>query len=591
MQSAETVLGVLRERGRKGLPCNELYRQMFNRDLYLLAYGKIYANQGAMTPGASTETADGMSEDKIDTIIEAMRYERYRFSPVRRIHIPKKNGKLRPLGLPSWSDKLVGEVVRLLLEAYYEPTFSGYSHGFRPGRGCHTALREVENTWAGTTWFIEGDISDCFGSLNHEIMVRILSEKIHDNRFLRLIKQMLKAGYLEDWKYHETLSGAPQGGVVSPILSNIYLHKLDVYVETVLIPRYTRGKRRKRNPEYERIASKMVWARARGNRDKVRDLRRSLRRLPSGDPQDPGYRRLRYTRYADDHLLGFIGPKAEAEAIKDQLARFLRDDLALELNPSKTLVTHAHTRAARYLGYEITVQHRNDKLTNGRRSANGVIALRIPLDVIKAKCAPYRRHGKPWHRPRLQNLDDYDIVQTYAAEYRGIIGYYRLATDVWRLDRLRWHALTSMLKTLAAKYQSTVSKMAAKYQAKIETPHGLRTCFEARVHRDGKPDLVARFGGIPLIRDKNAVIADRITPPAPYPRKELIHRLLTRRCELCGDPGKTLAHQVRKLTSLGAAGPNQPAWAALMARKRRKTLVVCHPCHDAIHANPVTTAA
>jgi group II intron reverse transcriptase/maturase len=450
MQSAATVLGVLRERGRKGLPCNELYRQMFNRDLYLLAYGKIYANQGAMTPGASTETADSMSEDKIDTIIEAMRYERYRFSPVRRIHIPKKNGKLRPLGLPSWSDKLVGEVVRLLLEAYYEPTFSGYSHGFRPGRGCHTALREVENTWAGTTWFIEGDISDCFGSLNHEIMVRILSEKIHDNRFLRLIKQMLKAGYLEDWKYHETLSGAPQGGVVSPILSNIYLHELDVYVETVLIPRYTRGKRRKRNPEYGRIASKMVWARARGNRDKVRDLRRSLRRLPSGDPQDPGYRRLRYTRYADDHLLGFIGPKAEAEAIKDQLARFLRDDLALELNPSKTLVTHAHTRAARYLGYEITVQHRNDKLTNGRRSANGVIALRIPLDVIKAKCAPYRRHGKPWHRPRLQNLDDYDIVQTYAAEYRGIIGYYRLATDVWRLDRLRWHALTSMLKTLGA---------------------------------------------------------------------------------------------------------------------------------------------
>ena len=187
MQSAETVLGVLRERGRKGLPCNELYRQMFNRDLYLLAYGRIYANQGAMTPGADAETADGMSEDKIDQIIEAMRHERYRFRPVRRIYIPKKNGKLRPLGLPSWSDKLVGEVVRLLLEAYYEPTFSDHSHGFRPGRGCHTALREVERTWTGTTWFIEGDISDCFGSLDHEIMIRILAEKIHDNRFLRLI--------------------------------------------------------------------------------------------------------------------------------------------------------------------------------------------------------------------------------------------------------------------------------------------------------------------------------------------------------------------------------------------------------------------
>ena len=267
MQSAETVLGVLRERGRKGLPCNELYRQMFNRDLYLLAYGRIYANQGAMTPGASAETADGMSEDKIDQIIEAMRHERYRFSPVRRIYIPKKNGKLRPLGLPSWSDKLVGEVVRLLLEAYYEPTFSDHSHGFRPGRGCHTALREVERTWTGTTWFIEGDISDCFGSLDHEIMVRILAEKIHDNRFLRLIQQMLKAGYLEDWRYHQTLSGAPQGGVVSPILSNIYLHKLDVYVETVLIPQYTRGKRRRHNPEYDRIQARMARARARGDRD------------------------------------------------------------------------------------------------------------------------------------------------------------------------------------------------------------------------------------------------------------------------------------------------------------------------------------
>jgi group II intron reverse transcriptase/maturase len=590
MQSAETVLGVLRERGRKGLPCNELYRQMFNRNLYLMAYGRIYANHGAMTPGADAETADGMSEDKIDQIIEAMRYERYRCRPARRVYIPKKNGKLRPLGLPSWSDKLVGEVVRLLLEAYYEPTFSDHSHGFRPRKGCHTALRDIERTWAGTTWFIEGDISDCFGSLDHAVMVRILSEKIHDNRFLRLIKQMLKAGYLEDWTYHETLSGAPQGGVVSPVLSNIYLHKLDTYVETVLIPQYTRGKLRKPNPEYRRRYSEYQRARARGDRAQARRLRRTLRQLPSGDPQDPGYRRLRYSRYADDHILGFTGPKAEAEAIKDQLARFLRDDLAVELNPDKTLVTHARTRAARYLGYEIIVQHCDTKVTRGRRTVNGTVALRVPLDVIKAKCAPYRRHGKPWHRSRLQNLDDYDIIQTYAAEYRGIIGYYRLATDVWRLGRLRWHALTSMLKTLGAKYQSTVSKMAAKYQAKIETPHGLRTCFEARVHRDGKPDLVARFGGIPLIRDKNAVIIDRVPPPVPHPRKELIHRLLTRRCELCGAPGKTLVHQVRKLTSLGAVGPNQPAWAALMARKRRKTLVVCHSCHDAIHANPVTIA-
>jgi group II intron reverse transcriptase/maturase len=591
MQNAETVLGVLRERGRKGLPCDELYRQMFNVELYLMAYGRIYANQGAMTPGPDVETADGMSMDKIQRIIEAMRHERYRFRPVRRTFIPKKDGKWRPLGLPSWSDKLVGEVVRLLLEAYYEPTFSDYSHGFRPGRGCHTALREVERTWTGTVWFVEGDISDCFGNLDHEVMIKILGEKILDNRFLRMIRNMLAAGYLEDWRHHKTLSGTPQGGVVSPILSNIYLDKLDVFVETVLIPQYTRGTRRKSNPEYWRIHSRRWRARERGDRDTARALRRELRQLPSRDPHDPGYRRLRYTRYADDHLLGFIGPKAEAEAIKDQLARFLRDELALDLNPNKTLITHARTRAARYLGYEIIIQHCNDKLTNGRRLLNGVVALRVPLDVIKAKRALYRCHGKPWHRSALQNLDDFDIVQTYGAEYRGIVGYYLLASDVWRLNALEWDAKTSMLKTLAAKYQSTVSAMAVKYKATIDTPCGLRTCFETRIHRDGKQDLVARFGGIPLVRKKNAVLIDRVAGPVPTPRKELIRRLLGRRCELCGNAGKVTVHQIRKLAKLGKPGPGQPPWAAKMATLRRKTLVVCDQCHNVIHHTSVTNAA
>src|ERR1035438_7993944 len=299
MQEAEVVLSVLRERGRRGLPLTQLYRQMFNKDLYLLAYGNIYSNQGAMTPGASAETADGMSEEKIGQITELMRHERYRFAPARRTYIPKKNGRLRPLGMPTWSDKLVGEVVRLLLEAYYEPQFSDRSHGFRPGRGCHTALRDVAETWTVTTWFIEGDISDCFGSLDHDVMVGILAESIHDNRFLRLVRNMLQAGYLEDWIWGATLSGAPQGGVVSPILSNIYLHRLDYFVERILIPKYTRGERRISNPEYTRVASAIGRARKRGDRRKARELRKRQRLLPSLDPQDPGYRRLRYVRYAD----------------------------------------------------------------------------------------------------------------------------------------------------------------------------------------------------------------------------------------------------------------------------------------------------
>jgi len=591
MQEAAVVLSVLRERGRKGLPLTQLYRQMFNKNLYLLAYGNIYSNQGAMTPGASEETADGMSEGKIDQIIELMRYERYRFSPARRAYIPKKNGKLRPLGMPSWSDKLAGEVVRLLLEAYYEPRFSDRSHGFRKGRGCHTALREIRNTWVGTTWFIEGDISDCFGSLDHEIMVKILAEKIHDQRFLRLVRHMLRAGYLKDWEYHDTLSGVPQGGVVSPVLSNIYLNKLDEFVERELIPQNTRGASRARNPEYMRIRSRRDTARRHGNRATARDLTRQMRTLPSVNPMDPGYRRLRYLRYADDHLLGFIGPKAEAEQIKAELARFLRETLRLDLNQDKTLISHARTQPARFLGYHIIVQHCDTRITYGRRPANGRIALRVPPDVIKAKTAPCRRRGKPWHRPGLQNLDDYDIVRIYGAEYRGIVNYYLLAQDVWRLGTLCWYAQTSMLKTLAAKHKSTVAKMATRHKAKVITGHGPRTCFEARRHRQGKKDLIARFGGIPLKQDRRAVICD----PAPawngYPRKELIHRLRKRVCELCEHGATVTVHQVAALKQLGRPGPGQPPWAALMARMRRKTLIVCAACHEHIHANPIAHAA
>jgi group II intron reverse transcriptase/maturase len=595
MQSAATVLGVLRERGRRGLPLEQLYRQMFNPQLYLLAYGRIYANQGAMTRGVGQETVDGMSLGKIGRVIEAMRHERYRFRPVRRVHIPKKtgNGKTRPLGLPTWSDKLVGEVVRLLLEAYYEPTFSDRSHGFRPGRGCHTALREVANTWTGTTWFIEGDVSDCFGSLDHEVMLATLSEHIHDNRFLRLVRNMLTAGYLEDWIRHETLSGAPQGGVASPILSNIYLHALDRFVETVLIPEYTRGKRRARNPAYRTVEQEIVRARRRGDRAEVRSLYRRLHSLPSQDPDDPGYRRLRYCRYADDTLLGFAGPKAEAEEIKQRLAQFLRDELRLRLSQEKTLVTHARTGAARFLGYEISVA-RTDRTTRRpsasdrrhRRSLNGTVVLRVPASVVKAKTALYLARGEPACRNPLIREDDYTIVAKFGAEYRGIVQYYLLAGDVQRLHRLRWVMETSMLKTLARKHRSSVSKMAAKHKAKIQTPHGPRTCFEAGIVRDGRNPLVARFGGIALKRQKQAVIADRQPHRPLYPHKELIKRLLKGKCELCRRVDGIEVHHIHKLADLVRTGTDQPVWMQEMVKRRRKTLVVCDGCHAHTHAGP-----
>ncbi|WP_406043161.1 reverse transcriptase domain-containing protein [Micromonospora sp. NBC_00898] len=591
MQSAATVLNVIRERGRRGLPLERLYRQLFNPQLFLLAYGRIYANKGSMTPGATSETVDGMSQAKIGAIIDVLRRERYRWRPVKRVFIPKKNGKLRPLGLPTWSDKLVAEVVRLLLEAYYDVRFSDRSHGFRPGRGCHTALDEVVSVWKGTHWFIEGDISDCFGSLDHTIMASILAEKIHDGRFLRLVSNMLTAGYLEDWRWHATLSGAPQGGVASPVLSNIYLDRLDRFVEQSLLPEYNRGRLRRRNTEYQVVDHAIAKARRHGDRAAVKALRRQRRTLPSQDPNDPGYRRLRYVRYADDWLLGFAGPRHEAEQIKSRIATFLREDMKLELSQSKTLITHAASQPARFLGYEIRTQRADNKLDRrGQRSVNAAIGLFVPRDVIRQKCVNYMREGKPAQRGSLLHDQDFTIVAKYQAEYRGLVQYYLLAQDVFRLERLRWVMETSMLKTLAGKHKSTVTKMARKYKTVIDTTDGKRTCFQVTVDRDrGRKPLVARFGGIPLKRQRTAVLTDLSPIMASTKRNELIHRLLAGCCEICKSRTNIEVHHVRKLADLNRHDrPDKPAWVHLMAKRRRKTLVICRACHEDIHAGRTT---
>jgi len=333
------------------------------------------------------------------------------------------------------------------------------------------------------------------------------------------------------------------------------------------------------------VSDALARARRRGDHAAVRVLRKQQRSLPAVDPSDPGYRRLRYVRYADDILLGFAGPKAEAEEIKRRLGQFLQEDLKLELSEQKTLITHARTSAARFLGYEITTEHANQIMTSGRRMANGTIRLRVPRDVIKAKCARYIRRGKPERRPELMNEQDYAIIRRYGSEYRGVVQYYLLAGDVWRLSRLHWVMVTSLLKTLAGKHDSSVSKMARKYGARIETPHGLRKCLQASVQRgEGRKPLVATFGGIPLRRQKNAILRDREPVPATALRKELVHRLQAGRCEICGQADEVQVHQIRKLADLEKPGQrDQPEWMTLMARKRRKTLVVCGTCHADIH--------
>lgn len=480
------VLGIIYERGRKQLPLEDVYRQLYNPELYLNSYGRIYKNNGATTKGATEETVDGMSLEKIRVLIEEVRYERYRWTPVRRTYIPKKNGKKRPLGIPSWSDKLLQDVIKSMLESYYEPQFSNASHGFRPRRGCHTALTTIKRVWHGTKWFIEGDIKGCFDNIDKVILLDILRERIHDNRFIRLIENLLSTGYLEDWKYYPSLSGTPQGGICSPLLSNIYLDRLDRYVREELIPKYTKGKKRATNPEYNRLSNEAYKCRKNGRIEEAKELEKVRRNIPSNDPYDPHYRRLHYVRYADDFLLGFIGSKQETEEIKEMISAFLKQKLKLALSAEKTLSTHAARGKAKFLGYEISVSQCNTKITSRKRAINGGIALRMPSKFPMDKGRYYMKNDKPSHRAERAHDSDYGIICQYQSEYRGYVQYYQLADNIAKLSVLHGIMRYSLLRTLANKYKSTSSKMAKKYAKKVITPYGPRKCLEVIVPRVGK---------------------------------------------------------------------------------------------------------
>jgi len=584
MRIAQTVLTVIQERGKQRKSIERVYKLLFNRELYLTAYAKLYPNSGAMTKGSTDETVDGMSIQRIDKIIELIREEKYQWQPVRREYIPKKDGKRRPLGIPTWGDKLLQEVMRMILEAYYEPQFSEHSHGFRPNKGCHTALQEIK-IWKGTRWFIEGDISKYFDTIDHNVLLDILSRNIHDGRFIRLVSNMLKAGYIEDWKFNQTISGTPQGGVISPLLANIYLNEFDNWIDEFMTPKYTKGERHKPNSDYRKLTDEIRKSKNIGDIKTAHQLVVKRREIPSVDTHDENYRRFRYVRYADDFLIGFTGSKAEAEEIKVEMKEYLMEKLNLTLSVGKTLITNASSQSAKFLGYEIKAQRANDYIDPlGRRGANGAIALFVPANVIEETCRSYMRHGKVTHKNNLLKDDDFTIVQTYQQEYRGLVQYYILAQNLSWFSKLYWYMETSLLKTLACKHRSSINKEKSKYKdTTISTSGKTVPCLKVIVERPDKKPLVAIWGGISLSYKRKAIIQDK-----PYKvyggRTELIKRLLADTCELCGSTKDIEVHHIRKLADLKKPGQGEvPKWVELMSARKRKTLVVCRECHVAIH--------
>lgn len=590
MRKTETILSIIRERGQRKLPVKDAYRLLYQRDLYLSAYGKLYPNKGAMTEGITPETVDGMTLEKIDNIIEAIRFERYRWQPVKRIYIVKKSNqkKRRALGLPTWSDKLLQEVIRLILDAYYEPQFSESSHGFRPNRGCHTALLTIKQKGKGTKWFIEGDISACFDSIEHNELLTTINKSFQDNRFIRLLNNLLRSGYMENWKYNMTYSGAAQGSVVAPIMSNILLDRLDKYIEEILIPAYTRGLERRKDPKYRKLEKQIRKARELENWKKVREFAKQKQNLPSLDPYDPNFRRLWYVRYADDCLLGLAGSKIEAEEIKGKIATFLNNELKLTLNRDKTLITHARSQKAKFLGYEVHVLQEDSKKDKGRqtRSINGKIGLRIPDQIKREKCMQYMHHGKPVQRAELINDTDYSIVTHYQAEYRGIVQYYKLAYNLHTLNKLKYVMGLSLVKTLADKHKTSCKKIFKQYGKVIKDNKGKEwKVILVTLDRPGqaKP-LTTYFGGLSLKWDKEAQIKDNSKIVSFNSRTEIEKRLLAQICELCGSKENIEVHHVHKLADLKSKhGTKIPEWKKVMIARQRKTLVVCRTCHWEIH--------
>jgi hypothetical protein len=377
--------------------------------------------------------------------------------------------------------------------------------------------------------------------------------------------------------------------VVSPILANIYLDQLDQFVERDLLPAHNSGIERRMNPTYKHLMNH-AYARRKARRfAEAAQSVRTAQTLPSRDPTDPDFRRLRYVRYADDFLLGFAGPREDAEEIKHKLTEFLRDHLKLELSESKTLITHGRTSAARFLGYEISVYQVDAKRTRKRRSINGLIGLKVPVDVIAEKCQPYLKHGKPVHRPELLHNADFSIVEQFQTEYRGIVQYYQSAINLRSLNKLRWIMETSLTKTLAAKHGLSVTQVYRKYKVTAQTPLGIRRVFQVVVPRDeGRKPLVAQWGCIPLRRRKDAVLNDR--PRRVWnQRTELQERLLADTCELCSSRLNVQVHHIRRLADLQRVGQTaKPTWVKEMAARHRKTLVVCRRCHEDIHTGRPT---
>ena len=572
----------------------KLYRYLLRPDIYFVAYKNLYANSGAATKGVNEDTADGFSEAKINSIIKALADETYQPMPVRRTYIQKKNNrkKLRPLGIPTFTDKLVQEVLRMILEAVYEPIFLDVSHGFRPKRSCHTALKQLRREFNGTRWFVEGDIKGCFDNINHAVLVGLLNNKIKDARITKLIYKFLKAGYLEDWQYHKTYSGTPQGGIISPLLANIYLHELDKFVMKLKSEFDTPGvgqitpEYRELHNEIKRLSYRLMKVTGEERKSVLAEYKLKRQKLMSIPCTAQTDKKLKYVRYADDFLIAVKGSREDCQWIKSKLAEFIGDELKMELSEDKTLITHS-SKCARFLGYDVRVR-RSGKIKRGgpghvkKRTLNGGVELLVPLNdkirqfVFTKGVAIQKEDGSmfPVHRKYLVGLTDLEIVSVYNAELRGICNYYGMASNFCKLHYFAYLMEYSCLKTLASKHKTSLSKIINKFNdgtGKWGVPYETKLGSKRRYFAN-YADCKGKGSAMDYISNAAVVYG--------YAVNTLENRLKAKVCELCGttESDHYEVHHINKLKNL----KGKERWEIAMIAKHRKTLVVCRDCHRSI---------
>nr|AIB08376.1 hypothetical protein [Neoporphyra perforata] len=549
----------------------DLYRFLCDPNFLNIAYNNIRSKPGNMTPGITTETLDGISFDVLKDISNSLLKESFRFKPGRRIQIPKPSGGERPLSIASPRDKIVQEAMRIILNAVFEPTFLESSHGFRPKKSCHSALEKIKHEFKPVAWVIEGDITKCFDTIDHVLLMQVIEAKILDRQFTKLISKSLKAGYFETKVISHNIVGTPQGSIISPILCNIFMHQLDVFVEK-LKNEFDQGVRAKNLSAYENSRYKIKCAKRLGDMTELKRLHKLSQRSPVMDFNDPSYKRLKYVRYADDWIIGIRGSLIETRQVLEKVKVFLNNVIRLDMNDSKTKITNLNKGKVVFLGTNIFRSKHvkySAKSSSSKQRQNLQLQFHVSTDRIRSKLADISMLSGNTPMPKFlwMSLNHDQIIYLYNSVMRGFLNFYSFVDNYSQfVSWLKWIIYSSAAKLLARKFDLSVTKVFKKFGSNLSS--GKFALYD--------PKLIATEPKFKI----------DVTPVIPnlYSKFKSTATLYKLECAKCGSDYRVEMHHIRAMKNLN---PKISEVDRLMVRANRKQLPLCRECHMKYHHNKI----